>query len=362
MEKKNISLFIMAFCLICGFFITTISCKNNVYTEPGIFISKDEVSDKAWEDLLPMLEESLGIKKICIRSYENHKELEKILEAPDRYKILFAEVPVTGEYEFEKYAKSGLLQPIENIKAENFTPTLFLEIQKLFGKQNKNFTIPFTYNPWIKVFAPDAIIKQNAFSEAVAGVDDKTNFAIFADTIMENTIFSNDSSIENALNDLRKKSNNGSYQMNGYTFTKNDAMQMVLNGNAKKTLISFEDFINMQDNVRDNLSIEYSDKYFLADATTILFPVYEEEKFCNYVNTVMDILTKPDVNFKIAKSRSHIPVNNTSPSLNIQSYTLKNKHRYISKCFIPSLIYVDDYNKKELVEEIKRHLSTKTQN
>lgn len=104
--KKFYILSVLFFCLICGFFITTISCKNNVYTEPGIFISKDEVSEKAWEDLLPMLEESLGIKKICIRSYENHKELEKILEEPERYKILFAEVPVTGEYEFAKYAKN----------------------------------------------------------------------------------------------------------------------------------------------------------------------------------------------------------------------------------------------------------------
>lgn len=362
MEKKNISLFIMVFCLICGFFITTISCKNNVYTEPGIFISKDEVSEKAWEDLLPMLEESLGIKKICIRSYENHKELEKILEAPDRYKILFAEVPVTGEYEFAKYAKNSLLLPVKNIKDENYTPTLFNEIKKLFGNSDNIFSLPFTYNPWIKIYAPDAIIKQNAFTEAVAGVDDKTNFAILAENIMENKISNNDSTVEKALEDLRAKSNDGTYQMNGFTFTKNDALQMVLNGGAKKTLICFADFINMQDNVRDNLSIEYSDKYFLADATTILFPVYEEEKFCNYVNTVIDILVKPDVNFKVAKNRFYLPVNNASPSLDIQSHTLKNTYRYISKCYIPSLNYRDDNHKKELASEIKRHLSTRTQN
>lgn len=362
MKMKKISLFTIALFVVCVFILSVVSCKNNVYTEPGIFIPQESSYEKSWEILLSELEESLGIKEICIRTYSDYKELEKILEEPERYKILFAEVPVTGEYEFAKYAKNSLLLPVKNIKDENYTPTLFNEIQKLFGNAENNYSLPFTYNPWIKIYVPDGITKPNAFSEAVAGVDEKTNFAILAENIMENKISGNDSTLENALEKLRVKSNNGTYQMNGFTFTKNDALQMILNGGAKKTLISFSDYITMQDNIRSNLSIEYSDEYFLADATTILFPVYKDEKFQNHVKAVMDILVKPEVNFNVAKNRFCLPVNNASPSLDIQSHTIKNTYRYISKCFIPSLNYRDDNHKKELASEIKRNLSTKTQN
>lgn len=370
MKSKKALLFgLIPIVLIIGIVIFIIAKPSKqIYKEPGIFLPAEGGFVEAWEPLIAEINKELNIEDLCIRTYSSAEELEDAFKNPEIYNILWAEVPVTGEYDFGGLVKKDCLKPIDNLKKEYYTPSLFNAIQNLFLTDNEKvkpnqqtyYALPYSCDFWLYMKKKNAKTEKTTNQYAIPGKDMESAFAVLADfyPVGQDTSKKTDLKRQGLIK-LDEYSNNGTFQKNPFTYNKLDARQMVLDEVAKYTSISMSEFITFSVEERALYEITPIKEKLIANATVILFANAKDEKMQNYVSSFQKALDNPFIIFNSANSRNWQPIRIDTVSRNIQADNLRKSARLIKTCTMPWLNYASPTEKQALFDEIKRVLSTR---
>ena len=351
--KKKVFLIIIIIVFILFSVLAIITIKNNsaqIYSEPAIFLPKTGGYIEAWKPVLAEIQEVTKLQNICIRTYESKEEIEKIIAKPKAYNVIFIEMPVSGIYDNKKIATNAAV--IETFNQDFFVPAIMKEIKDTFEIGEKNKVLPLSFDPWIFVEHKNIGKAIPSFEVAIPGKDSFTNLAVLALEMLK-------TDKDTALKNIAEKSNSGFFQMNAFSYSKNDAIQMVLNNIAKATIILFSDFIKQKSEIKNALSIDYLKNEFASKVTVAIFPNYKDEKMQNVIKVCQTLLQDSKITYKVTKERNALPARIDSFSFDMTANKVRNYSRNISTCVIPSLLYKDKAEYEELVsQEIVRALKT----
>lgn len=323
-----------------------------------IAVPKEGGFVEAWSTFIPELRTATGIPELHIRTFETPQELEKLFLNSEEYNLMWAEVPVTGEYNFITLAQRGRLQIIDDLKPEYYIGSLFNVIQTRFD-QKWTYALPYSCDLWVLLQRKEPLKQNPKYEIAVPGRDVENVFAVLTEVLASENSIGKEFNLKMALAELEEKSSNKTYQNNPFTYTNYDVLRMVLNGEARSTPIAISQYLAM--------SYENQDKYVLtpikdkvvANATVLLFPSRAKEETQILVQKCQKALIDPKLNFRIAEKRNWQPVRIDTSSRNVHVSNIREAARTASYSGIPWLSYSSNEEKKHIFTEIQKKLLTK---
>lgn len=227
-----------------------------VYVQPCIYLPSEGGYVQAWESYLPEVQEMTGIADLGIKTYSTPQEFEQIFMFPEKHNIIWAEVPVTGEYNFSKLVKKGKFQPIDALNAQDYIYSLFNLIQEQFDEKTY-YALPFSCDLWVLLQRKQPLKKAPMYEIAVPGKDIENVFAMLTEIQASDTAQSKYFSLKDALKQLEIFSSNKTYQKNPFTYTNHDVLNLVLEGTARSTHVSISQFLNMSNEEQGKYSLKF---------------------------------------------------------------------------------------------------------
>ena len=326
---------------------------------PAIYLPAEGGFYEAWQKVIPQISDSLG-KKIEIRQYKSPEEFGRIIKQADRYNMLAAEVPVTGSYHLALYAKDGLFTEL-NIRRDYFVPSLFDSVISAFyakqNTQNKShyYALPFSFDVLINIKPNFVIQGKSDFIYSLPGSKADVDIAFLAALMQKENL-----TPSSALSKLKDYSNDDTLQLNPFTYTLNDSLQMVLSGTASSMPVFFSDYYSIKPQYLDQIEIEKIDTAYTVNATCLVFPKSKHNSKNSEINKLAAILYEPEIMYTSASSRNWIPARIDTVSKNFLAEKVKNQMRYVKGCTISGLIYSSEKEKQSLYDDIRRSLTTRT--
>ncbi len=349
------------------FFLTTliiISC-NKSEKIPAIYVPTEGGFSEAWQKVIPQISDLLG-KNIEVREYKSPEDFARILKNPDRHNVLAFEVPVTGSYHLALFAKDGLFTEL-NIRRDLFVPSLFDSVNAAFkitadakttseaGSSANYYAIPYSFDVLVNTkpnFTPQG---KPDFIYSLPGSKPELDIAFLASVMQKENI-----SLSLGLSKLKDYSNDDTLQLNPFTYTLNDSLQMVLSGTASTMPMFYSDYYLIKLQYLDQIEIEKIDTAYTVNATCVVFPKSKNNFKNAEIKKTIAVLYEPDIMYATSASRNWIPARIDTVSKNYLSENLKNQLRYVKGCTISGLLYSSESEKQELYDNIRRSLSTRT--
>lgn len=360
MRKKTLFIVIViaVICVLSTVLILALRYfESGQKTEPVIYVPLDESYKKAWEFLLPKIQEQTGLENLQIKTYKTPQEIEHIFKSPEKYNLICAEIPVTGEFQFSELAQKGYLKPIEGLKREFYIPSLFNVIQKQFDPQIF-YALPYSCDLWVFLQRKKPLDKEPKYEIAVPGKDVENVFAMLTEVLSSFSNTPKDISLKQALLQLQEYSSNKTYQNNPFTYTNYDVQKLVLDGQARYTPISVSQFLSMSYEEQSKFSLQTINDKVIANATVLIFPNRKKSASQKTIITAQKVLSDPSVNFRIADARNWQPIRINTSSRNIAVSNIREEARKASYSGIPKLHYSSIDEKEKIFNEIRKTLST----
>lgn len=291
--------------------ILTAGCSNIKKTAsiavPSEIVCGTDGYKAAWERILPDINREITGREISIIVYDNFEELLSILGAADKNGLLWAEIPISAEFdtrreELHRHIRlidavphtTDFIRPLLHLAAADSTTT--------DGKSAQAFSfIPFTMDPYFMYTAKNDAKKSNGqTAAALAAKTDREALSAYswAKTYICNPI-GGDSSIgtqaaeavqSDALNSplhvLSVLNAAQVFQKNAYTYNRSDAAHMLVSGKAQSAFMSLSDLRKFGgDNAPNRLKMmpfpdfpqlplqtAHNGTPLILDATAIIFP------------------------------------------------------------------------------------------
>ncbi|HOS29945.1 MAG TPA: hypothetical protein PLR39_03990 [Treponemataceae bacterium] len=329
-----------------------------VYVQPCIYLPSEGGYVQAWESYLPEVQEMTGIADLGIKTYSTPQEFEQIFMFPEKHNIIWAEVPVTGEYNFSDLAQKGYLQEIKDLQAEYYIYSLFNLIQEQFNPKTF-YALPYSCDLWVFLQRKKPLEENPMYEIAVPGKDVENVFAMLTEVLSTFTDEEKDISLQEALLQLEEFSTNKTYQNNPFTYTNYDVLQLVLEGKSRFTPISVSQFLSMSYEEQAKYSLKLLNDKVIANTTVLLFPKLKKAESKTAVIAAQKILANPSLNFKIVDARDWQPIRINSSSRNVHISTIREDARMASYSGIPWLSYSSTEEKEHIFAEIQKKLLTK---
>lgn len=328
-----------------------------VYVQPCIYLPSEGGYVQAWESYLPEVQEMTGIADLGIKTYSTPQEFEQIFMFPEKHNIIWAEVPVTGEYNFSDLAQKGYLQEIKDLQAEYYIYSLFNLIQQQFNPK-AFYALPYSCDLWVFLQRKKPLEENPMYEIAVPGKDVENVFAMLTEVLSAFSNTPKDISLKQALLQLQEYSSNKTYQNNPFTYTNYDVQQLVLDGQARYTPISVSQFLSMSYEEQSKFSLQTINDKVIANATVLIFPNRKKTASQKTIITAQKVLSDPSVNFRIADARNWQPIRINTSSRNIAVSNIREEARKASYSGIPKLYYSSSSEKEKIFNEIRKTLST----
>ncbi len=349
------------------FFILLISLMffscNKAEKNPAVYVPQEGGFAEAWQKVIPQISDLLG-KKVEIRQYKSPEEFERLIKQADRCNMLAAEVPVTGSYHLALYAKDGLFTEL-NIRRDYFVPSLFDSVIGAFqiktdatvkaGFTSKYYALPFSFDVLVKVKPNFTLQGKTDFIYSLPGSKADVDIAFLAETMQKENL-----TLPLALSKLKDYSNDDTLQLNPFTYTLNDSLQMVLSGVASCMPVFYSDYYSIKPQYLDQIEIEKIDTAYTVNATCVIFPKCRSNSKNSDIVKLTDILYTPEIMYTTASSRNWIPARIDTVSKNYLAEKIKNQMRYVKGCTISGLLYTSEKEKQSLYDDIRRSLTTRT--
>lgn len=353
--------------LLCSFLLVTILLVSilvlmlqtgKIYKRTASIILPNQGGFvEAWVQHLPQIARTIGIPEITILTYDNFEKLKSYFLSPEKYNILFAEIPISGDYNLKKLLSNISLSTVDKSTLDYYPPALYKTIQSYIETTDTNF-LPLSYNPWLVVkksnnkeiptfeYSAGAYYNDVAFATLLfARKMDKT----------ENKILT----IEEGLSNLKEMVDDKTFITNPRTYTNKDAYSALENNKVKKTILPIYFFNNLPVSQRLELSIEPFSAGLITDATVAIFPNRKSEESKLAVNKAKQILTtNTELLYSIANARAWIPAHINTVSRSIYTDYIRKQARQVDICLIPQTQFNSEKEKNNLIEKLDIALKT----
>lgn len=363
--KKNffmLTLGIISIILIAAaviIFVNLKKPKETLETMPSvIYLPLEGGYVESWTKYLPEIQEKTGIAELAVKTYSTPSELEEVFKNTSKSEILFAEVPITGEYNFKELVNNEYLEPIENLKGEYYIYSLFNVIQNQFDPKTY-YALPFSCDLWVLLQRKKPLAKEPLYEIAVPGKDIENVFAMLTEVQAANNAQNKNFSLDEALKQLEIYSSDKTYQNNPFTYTNYDVLQLVLEGKSRFTPISVSQFLSMSYEEQAKYSLKLLNDKVIANTTVLLFPKLKKAESKTTVIAAQKILADPSLNFKIVDARDWQPIRINTSSRNVHISTIREEARMAPSSGIPKLYYSSIEEKNQIFNKIRKNLLTK---
>lgn len=311
---------------------------------------------EAWTPHLPQIARKVGIPEITILTYDSYDKLKTYFLHSEKYNTLWAEVPVTGEYNLKTLLNEVSTSIVDNKTADYFPPALFKTIKSYTEKKEVRF-LPLSYNPWI-------IVKKN-------NPPAKTEFEYSSGAYYDNVAFATLTfarklggtekdflTIDEGLADLQKMSNDKTFITNVRTYTNKDAYSVLESDKVRKTILPIYFFNELSVAQRLELSIEPFSSTLITDATVAIFANRKSEEAKSAVEKSKEYLLNTELLYSTANSRAWIPAHINTVSRSIYTDYIRKQSRQVSRCLIPEMQFESKKERNELIEKLNIALRT----
>lgn len=322
----------------------------------GIAVPSEGGYIEAWTQHLPQISRTVNIPEVTIYTYDSIEKLESFFLQPEKYNLLWAEIPVSGEYNLKQLCDKIQLESFSENVMDNYPPALYKVVNNLTPKIVNNF-IPISYNPWIVI--KNAKKSTNSTYQYSIGANNEdaqlTSLALAKLLNSSNNYYiANDT----ALLALKQMSNDKTLIINSKTYTQKDALNALEIGLSDKAILPIYYFNNLSVTQRMELSILPFESTMVCDATIALFPVRKSEEFKNAVKNAQNLLLDPEIMYATANSRNWMPAHIRSVSRSVYTDYIKKQARQVKNCLIPYLQCENSQDKKNLLMNIQNSLSS----
>ncbi len=308
---------------------------------------------EAWNDQLPKFASRLEIPEMTIYTYSTYDELKSYLSQCEKYNILWAEIPVCGEYNLKEILKTYDVSPIERKYAQYYPASLFNAILEISGQKEMKF-LPLSYNPWIMV-KRKTVPAKSPFRYSLGAQSESNALAFLSYVRMNESKTKRVRTTDEALKEIQNMSSNRILIKNSNTYSEKDAFIALENGTSSECLMSTSFFSSLSISQREGLKFDSMDQTMICDATVAIFPVRKSEENKERVEKAKDLLIKsPNLIFPTANDRGWMPAIINTSTRSIYTEKLRSQARLTSKCYIPGMEYNSEEEKDVLTEKMDK--------
>lgn len=319
----------------------------------GILLPDDGNFVEAWNDQLPKFASRLEIPEMTIYTYSNADELKSYLSQCEKFNILWAEIPICGEYNLKEILKTYDVTSIERKYAQFYPASLFNAILEISGQKEMKF-LPLSYNPWIMV-KRKSVPTKSPFRYSLGAQSESNALAFITYMRMDEAKTKQIRTTDEALDQIQKMSSNKVLINNSNTYSEKDAFIALENGTSSECLMSTSFFSSLSISQRENLKFDSMEQTLICDATVAIFPVRKSEENKERVEKAKNLLiTSPNLVFPTANDRGWMPAIINTSTRSIYTENLRSQARLTSKCYIPGMEYSSEEEKAVLSEKMDR--------
>ena len=342
----------------CFQYLLSLLFSGDLYKRHASILIPDEGNyAESWSEQLPRIAQKLDIPELGIYTYKNFDELQHYLSQSEKYNILWAEIPVCGEYNLEKLLQKVDVCTIDSKYSQLFPWTLHHEIQLITGQKEVKF-LPLSYNPYLMV--KKAENKNSAlFKYSVGAYSKEDAYAFLSYIIAKNSPVNASSkkervrlSTDEALKIIQKMIASKELLRNAHTYTNRDAFIAMENNTVAECYVSTSFFNTLSISQRQELTFENMETTLICDATIAVFPVRKSEESKKRINNAIQILISPDVIYATANARNWMPASINSVSRSSYTEAIRKQARITSECYIPSMQYSSSAEGEALLRSI----------
>lgn len=311
---------------------------------------------EAWTQHLPQIARNVGIPEVTILTYDTFEKLKSYFTSSEKYNLLWAEIPVSGEYNLSKLLDEVPTSLVDKKTTDYFPPALYKAIKSFSGKSDIRF-LPLSYNPWI-IVKKSKPSQSTEFKYSVGAYYTDGAFATLSFARKMNSSSKNPLSIEQGLSDLHKMSNDKTFITNVTTYTNKDAYSVLENDKVEKTILPIFFFNELSVAQRLELSIQPLETSLIADATVAVFANRKSEDAKLAVEKAKQYLLNTELLYSTANARAWMPAHINTVSRSIYTDYIRKQARQVSSCLIPSTQFNSAKEKSELIEKLDIALRT----
>lgn len=305
---------------------------------------------EAWTQHLPQIARSVGIPEVTIITYDNYDKLKAYFLQPEKYNLLWAEIPVSGEYNLKNLLSEVQTSVVEKKIADYYPPVLFKTLKNYTGKSDVRF-IPLSYNPWILI-KKNSPTNNNEFEYSTGAFYDDGAFATLGFVRKLGKTTNEISTIDEGLSDLKEMSNDKNFITNSKSYTYKDAYSVLESDKVKKTLLPVYFYNSLTVAQRIELSIEPFTTGLITDATVAIFANRKTEEAKLSVEKAKEYLLNTELLYSTANARHWMPAHINTVSRSIYTDYIRKQARQANSCLIPQMQYNSEKEKSVLLDKL----------
>ena len=332
--------------------LTLLFTGNLSKRRASIVIPDEGLFAETWNEQLPHIAQKLEIPEISILTYKSLSELEHYLSQSEKYNILWAEIPVCGDYNLEELFKNVEVCTVDKKYTQLYPWTLHNKIYTISGQREVKF-LPLSYNPYIMV-SKTTKQQKTPFKYSLGAYSKEDAFGFLAfirSRISPVRTTSQDKELiseEEGINLIRTMVFDKQLIRNAHTYTNRDAFIALENDTVSECFMTTSFFNSLSISQRQELTFRNMETTLIADATVAVFPIRKSEENKERVQTAMQLLTSPDIIYAAANARNWMPASINSVSRSSYTESIRKQARITSECYIPSMQYSTSAEGEEL--------------
>lgn len=306
---------------------------------------------EAWTQHLPQIARAVDIPEITIITYESYDKLKSYFLQAEKYNLLWAEIPVSGEYNLKNLLTEVQTSVINNRITDFYPPALFKAIKTYTGKSDIRF-IPLSYNPWIVINKKDSPNKTE-FEYSTGAYYEDGAFATLTFVRDIKKTGKNLLSIDEGLSVLKEMVNDKTFITNPKSYTYKDAYSVLESDKVKKTILPIYFYNSLSVAQRLELSIEPLSSGLITDATVAVFANRKTEESNLSIEKAKEYLLNTELLYSTANARLWMPAHINTVSRSIYTDYIRKQARQASSCFIPQTQFKTEKEKAKLLENLE---------
>lgn len=248
---------------------------------------------------------------------------------------------------------------LEEDITDYYPQSMITIINKTITSDSANtISIPLSYNPWIRLYKTNT--ENTVFEYDTAAPGSSEDLLLNTFTYFRSILSSDGSivSIEDTLSKIHEMSNDGTIQLNAYTYTAKDAMNLFIDNKVSKLVLPIADLSKVPTEELMKSSVHSMGKVLTADITYAVFPNRSTEKAKTAVKLAQGYLIIPEILFTTANSRSWLPAHIGTVAKNVYTDFTRKQARQAKTCLVPQLQYATDEDYKTLIPSIREAFSS----
>ena len=353
--KKSILILLASFLIATGILLSVLFFMLQSGTlskrTAAIALPSEGGFVEAWTQHLPQIARIVDIPEITILTYDNYDKLKSYFLQAEKYNLLWAEIPVSGEYNLKNLLSEVQTSSIDIRISDYYPPALFKAIKSFTGKSDIRF-IPLSYNPWIVINKKD-LPSNTEFEYSTGAHYEEGAFATLAFVREIKKNGNNILSIEEGLSDIKEMSNNKTFVRNPKSYTYKDAYSVLESNKVKKTILPIYFYNSLSVAQRLDLSLEPLSSGLIADATVAVFANRKTEEAILSVEKSKTYLLNTELLYSTANARLWMPAHINTVSRSIYTDYIRKQARQASTCFIPQTQFNSKKEKDKLLEKLE---------